>query len=490
MRKLLTFIAAVAGLLLAASCTETKSEIAVSPAELSFAATIDSKTITVTSNSSWSASATESWVRLGAASGSGDTSLTLTVEENPTTQERSASVTFRTEDGAATANINVLQKAAAAVFSLSSTEASVAAEGGSFTVKVTYNIAYKITSKPDWVEQSDKTTSGNVDTYTFTAAANTDSQAREGVIVFCNDNDECVPVTVKQASAAGGDGSGDEKDPEGGDGEEGYEDGSWTEKEFYHKSLGMRFTATWCGYCYMMANSFEKAMSEYPDKLELVNLHGNSSDLFFSGTTTLANIFYITGYPTAIIDYRSEINNYDTDYTASLIVNSIKETEANYPVTSGITFNSSISGRKVNVDVKLYLKEKGDYKVGVFMIEDGIIGYQASKGNNYQHDRIARSSLTSIEGEEFSVSEDNMTYSKQYSATIASGWKKDNLSILVYVLKQYGSQKIISTQDYSKYYVDNAVSAPVGTSQKLVFTEGSTSGTNEDTSTGGDIKLD
>ncbi len=77
----------------------------------------------------------------------------------------------------------------------------MAAAGESFSVKVTHNIGYKITSLPEWVNQTNKTTSGNTDTFTFKADANASTSPREGVIVFCNDNNECVPVTVKQAGA-------------------------------------------------------------------------------------------------------------------------------------------------------------------------------------------------------------------------------------------------------------------------------------------------
>ena len=93
------------------------------------------------------------------------------------------------------------QSGADVIFTIDKNEFNVAAVGESFSVKVTHNIGYKINSQPEWVKQPDKANSGNVDTYTFTAEANTSTEAREGVIVFCNDNNECVPVTVKQVGA-------------------------------------------------------------------------------------------------------------------------------------------------------------------------------------------------------------------------------------------------------------------------------------------------
>ena len=264
----------------------------------------------------------------------------------------------------------------------------------------------------------------------------------------------------------------------------------WAGKEFWHKSLGMRFTATWCGYCPNLATSFAKAISQYPNKIEMLNLHPTSSNLGFSGTSKLGNIFRITGYPTGMIDYRNSIANYTSnDYTARLIVNAAKETESNYPTKTGISFTSSVSGSKLNLNVKLYIKEKGDYKVTAVLVEDNIIGYQNGGGDSYNHSSIARVALSDITGDTFSTTADNKTVEKNYSVTIPSSYNKDNLKILVYVLKQYGSQPIIRTANYGDYYVDNATSAAIGTTKDLIFADGSTYGGNEDTKDGGEITL-
>ena len=263
----------------------------------------------------------------------------------------------------------------------------------------------------------------------------------------------------------------------------------WAGKEFWHKSLGMRFTATWCGYCPNLAEGFAKAVSQYPNKIELLNLHPTSSNLGFSGTSALVNVFKVTRYPTGMIDHRTLIENYSSDYAAKLIVNSAKETENNYPVKTGISFSSSVSGSTVNLNVKLYIKEKGDYKVTAVLLEDNIIGYQNGGGDSYNHSNIARVAFSDITGDAVTTSENNKTVSKSYTATIPSSCDKNNLRVLVYVLKKYGSQTIIRTDDYGDYYVDNAVSAAIGTTQDLVFSDGTVYGGNEDTKDGGEITL-
>ncbi len=175
--------------------------LSVSPAELTFTANTESKFLDVTSNTAWTAASGASWAKLNKTNGSGNAQIAVTAEENTAITQRSATITIKTADGKASATVKVTQSAANVIFSVDKNEHSVAAAGGDFTVKVTRNIGYKINAQPDWVKQTDKNTSGNTDTYTFTAEANTSTEAREGVIVFCNDNNECVPVTVKQAGA-------------------------------------------------------------------------------------------------------------------------------------------------------------------------------------------------------------------------------------------------------------------------------------------------
>jgi len=300
----------------------------------------------------------------------------------------------------------------------------------------------------------------------------------ETLYIFEGQIDALTEINIPSNTKIVVKGSEDPDDPE-----------DWAGKEFWHKSLGMRFTATWCGYCPNLATGFAKAVSQYPNKIEQLNLHPASSNLGFSGTSALSNIFNVTGYPTGMIDYRSRIGNYACDDAATLVVDAVKETEKNYPVKTGISFSSSVSGSTLNLNVKLYIKEKGDYKVTAVLLEDNIIGYQNGGGDNYNHSSIARVAITDITGDAVSTSEDNKTVSKNYTATIPSSCDKNNLRVLVYVLRQYGSQTIIRTADYGDYYVDNAISAAVGTTQDLVFSDGTVYGGNEDTKDGGEITL-
>lgn len=178
-----------------------KASLTVSPESLEFSANKGEEMLNVTSNTDWVITKDAEWITLDSDKGKGLATIAAGVTENTSLTSRTGSITVSTSDGSVKKTVSVRQSGAAVIFTIDKNEFNVAAVGESFSVKVTHNIGYKINSQPEWVKQTGKVPSGNTDTYTFTAEANTSTEAREGVIVFCNDNNECVPVTVKQAGA-------------------------------------------------------------------------------------------------------------------------------------------------------------------------------------------------------------------------------------------------------------------------------------------------
>ena len=116
-------------------------------------------------------------------------------------------------------------------------------------------------------------------------------------------------------------------------------------------------------------------------------------------------------------------------------------------------------------------------------MEDGIVGYQADYENGdhqaYHHDGVARVAVTSISGEAFSTSSSNTVKTKSFSVNLPSSYKKENLRILVYVQRAYGSLSKIESSDYDSYFVDNCASGKAGgTMRPAVISEAD--GGNED----------
>lgn len=329
-------------------------------------------------------------------------------------------------------------------------------------VGIRTNMTYSISSMPDWIEEITVTETSYGYVHVFAVSQNTEPVSREGVIVFCNENQVCVPVTVVQDE---GDSVGEE----------------WKSKEFYHRSLAMRFTADWCGYCPTMATSVEYAKALIPDKIEAVSMHP-SGGLAFSGSYDMVSRFQISGFPSLIMDSRALVQNYSSSYASQLIKSVVEETECAYPASTGISFKSSLDGMKLTADVNIYIKEAGDYKVTVLLLEDGIVGYQNGAGDSYVHNDVVRLALSGINGDDINVREDDTVWSGRFTGTVPSICSTANLRLLVYVEKPFGNQTVaqgVSNVVYGNYgdtYVDNCRSETVGKKAELQYADDETIG--------------
>lgn len=201
--------------------------------------------------------------------------------------------------------VNIEQDSFEPIFELKGTSANVSAAANSFAVEVIADIDYTYVIKADWIsDAAPKAPLGHK--HIFYAESNPQAQERSGEIVF-ESSVGTLTYTVTQRPA------GTEKD-------------DWQYGNFVHRSLAMRFTADWCGYCPMMAEAFNNAKGQMSGHLEVVGMHG-SGGLAFSETVTLERQFGVPGYPTGIVDGRAMIPNYNsTAVTAQAATDVARET--------------------------------------------------------------------------------------------------------------------------------------------------------------------
>ena len=374
------------------------------------------------------------------------------------------------------------------MFELSRDKAEVGYDGGTVEVSVTSNMDCDYSITADWVSEL-KTKLTETKTYVFEVAPNPDTKPRTAVVTFCGGTN-CIPFTILQGAAPGNedegdDGSGDGGDDDGGDdGNEGEDqNGDWTTSEFCHRSVMMRFTADWCGYCPMMATALDDAQEQLPGKIEALSVHGGGSGLACDASQTLLNAYPVSGFPTGLVDGITYVYNGDIAVTTSNILRAVEATETNYSVVTGTSWTSSVSGSNVTVNLSAYLKEAGSYKLTVLLVEDGIIGYQADyngvSSNSYEHNGVIRASMSDVLGDSFTVSEDGIIKEFVYSASIPSDCDKDNMRVVAYV----------QTKDGSVWYIDNSATAKLGADKPLAIISGIDGGGNEGIVPGDDIIL-
>ena len=410
-----------------------------------------SEIIRFTSAQSWYVEAPEdaSWLQLSPVEGEpGNGRVKVKAEANTSGVIRRAE--FKVCSGTQSVKFSVIQDNYDLVFEIPETEMHISGAGGLIPIPINTNQDFLVESAQDWVIPiiSQAKRPENI---VVAVEPNLTSSTRTSDITVSCDLGE-VTITVTQDSA----------------------DGlltQWTDKSFVSRSLAVRFTADWCGYCPYMATAFESAQEQLNGAFEIVSLHGSESTYEFSGTNQLARRFNIDGYPTGIIDFRASIPNYSSiATTASAAVQVAQETKRSYPTTSGIAVDSYLSGTELTVFVPIYFHQPDSYRVTVLLLEDGIDGRQNQGGimGKYTHDDVARKALTSMSGESARIESPNTVWTNFYTTKVDASWNPANLKVLVYVEKPYGDQPYVETvgnADYGNYgdtYIDNCRAVKVG----------------------------
>ena len=400
--------------------------------------------------------------------------FTYSVAVNRSASERKESITFTNASGTVL-TVKLTQKAP--YLTISVTELLFPDAGGSKRIPVSSSVAWKVTSEADWFSVTPASGTGD-GALSVLAEANGNASARGGSIVLSAvDFPYEYVINLVQSGYAG------------------EETGDWKQLPFVHQSVAMRFTATWCGWCPYMNRSILRAQELYPGKIQHLALHGGGSDLQFDPTGTLMSLFRTNAFPTGVMDGRIKVNNStDIESVAANFIEASKQTEQTYGTVSGLALRSVSSGQQVTIDVDGYFKQAGDYKITVLLVEDGIIHPQENGGDDYVHDNVVRVTATGILGDAFTVGSDFSQKSFHYSVTVPSGYRIENMRVLAYVQKSFGTAPVIQTEDYGNYYIDNCATAPVGAVLKLALEGGgggggTGGGDNEGITPGDDINL-
>ena len=158
---------------------EQPSSLSVSPSSLSYTAAGESKTVTVTSNTSWTATSSASWLTVSPASGSNNGTITAVAAANTSSSQRTATITV--SGSGITRTISVTQAGVSYNLTVNPSSLSYTAAGESKTVTVTSNTSWTATSSAGWLTVSPASGSNN-GTITAVAAANTSSSQRTATI--------------------------------------------------------------------------------------------------------------------------------------------------------------------------------------------------------------------------------------------------------------------------------------------------------------------
>ncbi len=196
----------VSMLFIAASCQKAPFITLNTPRSFTFTRDGGTQNITFTCNRDWSVSSSESWIQVSPSSGKasdGEVTVKVTCAPNSTYDPRSATITVKVEE--LTEAISISQETGIGLlvspktFDLTNAEQTI-------EIEVQKNVQYTVAidnESASWIRQGG-TKALTMDKITFTIAANTSYDNREGKITFKQlDGNLSETVVVKQAWTEG-----------------------------------------------------------------------------------------------------------------------------------------------------------------------------------------------------------------------------------------------------------------------------------------------
>ncbi len=251
--------------------------------------------------------------------------------------------------------------------------------------------------------------------------------------------------------------------------------------DFKTRVLIVEHTGTECGFCPPMKTLIHNAMDDasFAERIVLTNCHTfNQNDPAYFNENAFKEFNGVNGHPYLLLDSYQSFNNYnESPANFKSMVNKLYDAKSD--VSAGIAVNSVLSGDQVVIKVGVKAAETASYRVGAYLLEDGIEGKQTSATADWMHvhdgvisnvdakyytsggsARYYGHSIGEIEkgksGEYLFVWNLNDIQEKRQIGCNRKAFVRENLRLAVFVTT-VGTDE--SGSEY--YYVNNVVEAPL-----------------------------
>lgn len=246
------------------------------------------------------------------------------------------------------------------------------------------------------------------------------------------------------------------------------------ETPFFRRSLAMRFTATWCGYCPMMAESFKEAINELPDRIVGFTVYADDGRSLISSdcANELSNMYRVNGFPTGKVNALATVQNYAPSIGKEIIIGLAEEAVEQLPAKTAISAATVTENGIFKLLASIASKESMTYTLHVYLLEDGVIEEQESYdaaypgGDDYVHNYVERCAVTGSEGVKLQgFANSTANYALEYDIPDDVFDNIDNVYAVIYVTYDYDGtfQGSVPNALYSRsgHIVDNVVKIPL-----------------------------
>lgn len=179
----------------AVAVTQEGKKLSLDATILEFSDKASSKTFSLSSDASWTASLSDDWFSISPKSGHGNANINVSVVENNSTEERSGTVTFAYADKTTLLNIHQLAK----YLTIDNKTFEFGSIGGSHTIDISTNDDWsaEIENNVSWLTLSKTSGSGSA-SLTLTAKDNPSVNTRSTTVVIHTAHDQSVRILVSQ----------------------------------------------------------------------------------------------------------------------------------------------------------------------------------------------------------------------------------------------------------------------------------------------------
>ena len=277
-------------------------------------------------------------------------------------------------------------------------------------------------------------------------------------------NSETITITAEEPTTDG---------PDNPDEPEGPTDEDPENLNFKRRVLLIQFTGTGCGYCPGMISALREVMQDktFANNTVLAAAHRyNGTDPAYLANYALDIAMGVGGFPSLSADMY---------YTYGLYSNMVevihKMVDASFERTTtkaGISAVSYIEDDKVIIKATVKAAEESMFRIGAWLLEDGIYGQQTNygfEGDFNTHDNCIRIADSKVSTSDYTgyeigpVDEDGKVQpikkgeTAEYTFTIElkDKWKRENCSLVLFVT---APEKL---QGRESYFVNNVIEMPL-----------------------------
>ena len=251
---------------------------------------------------------------------------------------------------------------------------------------------------------------------------------------------------------------------------------------FHRRVLLIQFTGTGCGYCPSMVTALhaiaenEETKNNFVLAAAHIGGYADGDPALMTEGKALDDAFGIMSYPNLVVDM---VPNSGNVYASeAYLKNQINTALSRVNVKGGIAVNAEYHADKnyVVVNALVKAKETAEFRIGAWLLEDGIEGVQTVyadantvPGINYNiHNNCIRGVRSQQPNDDFDFTgltlgeiEAGKTASKEFAFLLKNAWNSKNLRLVLF----------ISTKENGKWRVNNVVHAPINGSVDFVYAE-------------------